>query len=157
MSTKTIDATFQYIIWPVELLPAGPVFSYWAQVQQVYQIVLTAELCRLHRFVFGCLSGARPTLSAGNYDRNRAELVNWLSRHEYKFDTAAVNADLDTAMHCATRSKSPATLQVMLSADQQKHAAQHISSLYYAHGQSGVQHDMMPSSTAHHTHPPDIL
>ena len=69
--------------------------------------------CRLQHLLFGCLPISRQSKPTGNYDRDRAELVEWLSVCKHSLDVAAVNAELDTAIHCAICSNSPATLQVI--------------------------------------------
>jgi len=40
-------------------------------------------------------------------------MVEWLSTHKHTLDVAAVNAELETGIHCAARSNSPATMQVI--------------------------------------------
>lgn len=45
-------------------------------------------------------------------DQARADVATWLSSEGKFIDVAAVNADLDTCMHCAVKSSSPLTMQV---------------------------------------------
>ena len=45
-------------------------------------------------------------------DQSRAKIADWLSSEGKFLDVGAVNANLDTSIHCAARSSSPLTMQV---------------------------------------------
>ena len=83
------------------------------------QFKVTAHLSifiwhRLQHFLFGCFPVSRHSVPVSNYDQSRAALVLWLSFHGLDINVSDVNFALDTAIHCATRSNSPLTLQVCI-------------------------------------------
>lgn len=67
---------------------------------------------RLQHLLFGCFPVSRHSLPVSNHDQSRAALVQWLSFRDLGINVSVVNAMLETAIHCATRSNSPLTLQV---------------------------------------------
>ena len=73
--------------------------------------------CSLQRFILGCLPLSRQSNTVGNYDLQRAAMVKWLTTHDFALDIQAVNAKLETGLHCALQTQSSATLQVSTPTD----------------------------------------
>ena len=86
--------------------------------------------CRLQSLLFGCLPISRQNTPTGNYDTERAALVDWLSKYKHSLDVAAINADLNTPIHCASQSNSPTTLKVMNALSQCDHTYTASNKLY---------------------------
>ncbi|DBA82555.1 TPA: hypothetical protein ACH3X2_000769 [Trebouxia sp. C0005] len=80
----------------------------------VHYIACGAPASRLQHLLFGCFPVSRHSLPVSNHDQSRAALVQWLSFRDLGINVSVVNAMLETAIHCATRSNSPLTLQALL-------------------------------------------
>jgi len=99
----------------VEHLPAG-VKHLEACTSAQFELprISACSYGRLQHLLFGCFPVSRHSIPVSNYDQSRAALVLWLSFHDLDINVSVVNAALDTAIHCATRSNSPLTLQVCI-------------------------------------------
>ena len=116
MYTQTTTATCQCTIWPQADPLKGKVhlcLSIQAVCFAACQSLRSARPCRVqHLLSLLRITEEHKQSSQAKSDQSRVNIASWLNAQGKLLDVAAVNADLDTGIHCAVRSFSPWTMQV---------------------------------------------